>query len=365
MKAKWLILCGLLLSLTGCALGAAPSKVGTETAAERTVERENYTPRKVNGTVHLVWDWQPEDGSVSQLLEQEKLPGINVVSPKWFEIADENGRIANKNGDIAYVEKAHAKGYIVWPLITNGFNPDRTRKLLHNPTARQQVVQQLLSLCKTMQLDGINLDFENIHPEDRKRLTDFVGEIAEALHTNNLTVSIDVTIPSSNGNWSRCYDRGALSAKTDYVMLMAYDEHYRKSKIAGSVASLPWVEAGVQATLAEKVPKEKLVLGMPLYMRDWTIDKSGQVSAKTLSMSGAEQLLKEKTLVPQWLPDKGQYYFSYTDEKNQQHQVWQEESRSLLLKAALVSRYDLAGSCYWRKGLETPDVWSKLAAVMP
>ncbi len=365
MKGNWLILCGLLLSLTGCALGASPSTKGTEITTNKTVKETSYTPRKVARPVHLVWDWKPENGNKSQIIEQDKLPGITVVSPKWFEIADEQGTITNKNSDTTYVEKAHAKGYSVWPLITNGFNPDRTRKLLRNPSARQQVVEQILALCKQAQLDGINLDFENIHPEDRDRLTDFVGEISQALHAKNLTVSIDVTIPSSNGNWSRCYDRGALAEKTDYVMLMAYDEHYRKSKIAGSVASLPWVEAGIEATLAEKVPKEKLVLGMPLYMRDWTIDKNGQVSAKTLSMDGATQLIEEKNIVPQWLSDKGQYYFTYRDGQKLEHRVWQEEIRSLLLKAALVSRYDLAGSCYWRKGLETQDIWPKLAAVMP
>lgn len=363
MGKKLFFLCCLLLSLTGCAFGAEPGKQPEKTP-DKPAAMETYTPKKITGPVHLVWDWQADGEGKSQILQQDKLPGVNVLSPKWYEITDENGTVTAKNEDKTYAAKAHAKGYAVWPLITNGFHPERTHKLLDNPAGRQKVVQQLLTLCKSRQLDGINLDFENIQPGDRDRLTDFVGEIADALRGENLTVSIDVTVPSQQGNWSRCYDRGALAAKTDYVMLMAYDEHYRKSPVAGSVASLPWVEKGIRAALSEQVPKAKLVLGMPLYMRDWTIGPDGNVSAKTLSMPGAEKLVQEKQLSRQWLTDLGQYYFAYTDEKNVQHKVWQEDARSLLLKAALVSRYDLAGSCYWRKGLETQDVWEKLAAAM-
>ena len=41
------------------------------------------------------------------------------------------------------------------------------------------------------------------------------------------------------------------------------------------------------------------------------------------------------------------------------YRVWQEDARSLALKSALVSRYDLAGRAYWRKGFEDPEIWGK------
>lgn len=39
-------------------------------------------------------------------------------------------------------------------------------------------MEGILALAKQYQLDGINLDFENIQAADSDRLTDFVGEIA-------------------------------------------------------------------------------------------------------------------------------------------------------------------------------------------
>ena len=318
------------------------------------------------GQISVLWDWQAPGEKASRLAEQNKLPGVNVLSPSWFIIANEKGKIKDKKGNASldYVRQAHARGYQVWALITNDFNPDMTKKLLASPMGRANAVREMKSLAKKYQLDGINIDFENIYPEDKDRLTDFVGEISRALQAEGLAVSMDITIPSSSGMWSRCYDRRALAEQVDYLMLMAYDEHSAASTVSGSVASLGWVEKGITATLAEGVPPRKLLLGMPLYMRIWQEDvKTGKAKGTTLSMSQAEKLLEDRKLSPVWLPNEGQYYFEYTEGKSR-YRVWQENRRSLALKASLVSRYDLAGSAYWRSTLETPDVWESLAQVM-
>ena len=318
------------------------------------------------GQISVLWDWQAPGEKASRLAEQNKLPGVNVLSPSWFIIANEKGKIKDKKGNASldYVRQAHERGYQVWALITNDFNPDMTKKLLASPMGRANAVREMKSLAKKYQLDGINIDFENIYPEDKDRLTDFVGEISRALQAEGLAVSMDITIPSSSGMWSRCYDRRALAEQVDYLMLMAYDEHSAASTVSGSVASLGWVEKGITATLAEGVPPRKLLLGMPLYMRIWQEDvKTGKAKGTTLSMSQAEKLLEDRKLSPVWLPNEGQYYFEYTEGKSR-YRVWQENRRSLALKASLVSRYDLAGSAYWRSTLETPDVWESLAQVM-
>lgn len=318
------------------------------------------------GQLSVLWDWQAPGEKSGRLAEQPRLPGVNVLSPSWFIIANEKGKIKDKKGNASldYVRLAHERGYQVWALITNDFNLDMTKKLLASPMGRANAVREMKSLAKKYQLDGINIDFENIHPEDKDRLTDFVGEISRALQAEGLTVSMDITIPSSSGMWSRCYDRRALAEQVDYLMLMAYDEHSAASTVSGSVASLGWVEKGITATIAEGVPPRKLLLGMPLYMRIWQEDiRTGKAKGKTLSMSQAEQMIADRGLVPLWLPEAGQYYFEYAEGKSR-YRVWQENRRSLALKASLVSRYDLAGGAYWRSTLETPDVWETLAQVM-
>ena len=135
------------------------------------------------GQLSVLWDWQAPGEKAGRLAEQPRLPGVNVLSPSWFIIANEKGKIKDKKGNASldYVRQAHERGYQVWALITNDFNPDMTKKLLASPMGRANAVREMKSLAKKYQLDGINIDFENIHPEDKDRLTDFVGEISRAL----------------------------------------------------------------------------------------------------------------------------------------------------------------------------------------
>lgn len=314
------------------------------------------------GNLGVLWDWQAPGEKESRLVQREKLPGIDVLSPSWFIIGNAQGKIKTRHGSVKYVRQAHNKGYQVWALITNNFDPQMTSKLLDNPMARKRVIAQMEQLAKDYELEGFNLDFENINPADKDKLTDFVEEISKALKPQGLIISIDVTIPSNSGYWSKCYDRKAIAEVVDYMMLMAYDEHGAGSEVSGSVASLPWVEDGIQKTLQEGVPEAKLILGMPLYMRTWQETK-GKVKAKTLSMAQADKAIQEKGLVPVWLSKEGQYYFEY-QEKNTRYRVWQENRRSLALKASLVNRYNLAGGAYWRSTLETEDVWLALSETL-
>lgn len=314
------------------------------------------------GNLGVLWDWQAPGEKESRLVQREKLPGIDVLSPSWFIIENAQGKIKTRHGSVKYVRQAHNKGYQVWALITNNFAPQMTSKLLDSPLARKRVIAQIEQLAKDYELDGFNLDLENINPADKDKLTDFVQEISKALKPQGLIISIDVTIPSNSGYWSKCYDRKAIAEVVDYMMLMAYDEHGAGSEVSGSVASLPWVEDGIQKTLQEGVPEKKLILGMPLYMRLWQETK-GKVKAKTLSMAQADKVIQEKELVPVWLSKEGQYYFEY-QEKNTRYRVWQENRRSLALKASLVNRYNLAGGAYWRSTLETEAVWPALAETL-
>ena len=316
------------------------------------------TPEKLN----LVWQARftaPED-DFSQL---PPIEGVNIVSPCWFAITNSAGNISDK-ARVTYADNLHSKGYKVWALITNSFNPDLTHDLLQNKAGRAHAIEQMLFYADKYKLDGYNLDFENIAGWDRDLLTDFTKEITNALHAKDLTVSMDITIPSGELYWSECYDRLALGKTLDYVMLMTYDQHHPNGHRSGPNASLGWVEKNLVKTL-EFIPKDKLLLGLPLYMRSWQHKYNRSYAiGKTLSMAGAEKLLKEKKITHVWQEKDGQYYFTYQGNDNTTYKIWQENKTSLALKADLVNKYALAGIASWRKGFETPDVWPELNMVL-
>ena len=285
--------------------------------------------------------------------------GLDVISPSWF-VVQPDGEVEN-NGSVAYVRGAHLRGAQVWALVHNGFKADRTSVFLNDPRAVARTVARLAAYVELLDLDGINLDFENIADRDRDAYTAFVGRVAEALHRQGRKVSVDVTVLSNKPYWSTCYDRKALGELVDYVMVMTYDEHWRTSPRAGSVASLPWVERGVQSLL-QLVPANKVLLGVPFYTREWEeTPRGGRVSvrSKALSMASADQRIAENGAPVVWLPSAGQHYAEYR-KGGRRYRIWLENEQSLELKTSLVRRYGLAGVAAWRKGFEKPSVWPVL-----
>ncbi|MBO8164661.1 MAG: SH3 domain-containing protein [Brevibacillus sp.] len=324
-------------------------------------ERDQAVWKPLGRKITLVWEHVV--GRTPNPADIPELPGVNVVSPTWFELSDDQANLTNK-ADAAYVQWAHQRGYQVWALVSNGFNPDWTKAMLADFHKREKMISQILHYAHVYNLDGINLDFENVYLDDKERLVQFVRELTPYLHEQGLTVSMDVTIKSSSDRWSRFYDRAALAKIVDYIAVMTYDEHWAASPIAGSVASLPWVEQGLQGVL-EEVPHDKLLLGVPFYTRLWKEEKqadgSVKVSSKALSMSQAEQWLAERNLKPAPDAKSGQLFASYVDPSDgATYKIWLEDVSSMQKRMELVRKYNLAGIAAWRRGFEQPAIWTTI-----
>jgi spore germination protein YaaH len=315
--------------------------------------------------------WKPEQGKINMTWEYvgnknpdvsklKSIEGLDVVTPTWFYVADGQGTVANK-ADGSYVNWAHSNGYKIWALVGNGSDPDVTHEFLNNTDIREKIYQQLLIYANLYEFDGINIDFENIYVKDKNMLTQFMRELAPLLKEQGIVVSIDVTFRSSSENWSMCYDRKALSEVVDYIAVMAYDQHWASSLLAGSVAELGWVEKGIERIL-EEVPKEKLLLGLPFYTRVWKeeeVNGEVKVSSTAVSMGAVEQILSQKKPGVIWDEESGQNYAEYKEGKVT-YKIWIEDDESINLKSSLVHKYDLAGAASWRKGFESEDIWAVL-----
>lgn len=325
---------------------------------EEVSQKTNATWKPENGKLNLAWEHVISKNPDTSKLT--KINGLDVISPTWFAIIDDKGSISNR-ADKKYIDWAHNNGYQVWGLFSNSFDKDLTNKVLNNTDTRQKVISQMLIYASLYKLDGINIDFENVYLKDKNILTQFIRELSPLCKEQNLILSIDVGMPSNSETWSLCYDKKALSKSVDYMCLMAYDQHWAKSPVAGSVAELQWVERGIQKTLTE-VPSQKLLLGLPFYTRQWEetlIDGKTEVSSKALSMETAQKIIKEKKASIVWDDKSGQNYAEYS-EGNKKYKIWLEDKYSINLRTSLIHKYDLAGSASWRRGFETPDIWVTL-----
>lgn len=337
--------------------------------------------KEIKGSISWVFDpfvSKPYDKPVAKT-------GTSIVSPTWFDFS-ENGLAVKPGVSLTYTNTYKDQGYRIWPLVTNKFDADFTSKVLNDKKYWKTIADDLVLYALSYGYDGYNLDIEDVHYKDRAKLTSFVAYLTQRLHEFNIFVSMDVTGYSDSENWSKVYDRKHLGEVLDYMVLMAYDEVRASSPEAGPVASYPWVKRNTTA-LTREVSPEKIVLGVPYYMRVWqrtiSVDDKGKVTygkpkSRTLTMSEAAELKTKYADRVTWDNDLKLNYVKFSnDELAEQFltyaetgkeprivaglrnksavisEVWFEDEASMAYKRELMSELKLAGFAAWRKGFET------------
>lgn len=310
--------------------------------------------------VPFVLTWEHVTKFNPELSKEPVINGLDVLAPTWFNLADATGTLANRASS-SYVEEAHRRGCKVWAMVTNSFNKQLTKDFLKNAYARQKFIAQLLAFSKLYGLDGINIDFENVDLADRNAFTQLLTELAPCLKEEGLVFSIAVNKPGSTAS-AKSHDRRSMARLADFIMVMTYDQHWRTSPVAGSVADLAWTRSVLVKTL-EEVPAQKLMLGIPFYSRRWICTPLAggkeKVSSQTLTMAQSDELIRKHNLTPVWLENKGQHYFEFS-QNGKKIKVWAEDASSIQKRAELVKEFGLAGAACWRKGHEQPYAWNAI-----
>ncbi|NLY71000.1 MAG: hypothetical protein GX076_04885 [Clostridiales bacterium] len=317
-----------------------------------------YAPKKEkyvqgNEKINLVWQYV---GTVTPEAPSKK-DGIDILSPTWFDlIVNGDGSVEN-NGDKGFTDMAHDRGYMVWATITNNMGKTGstafTSKVFKNSALLNRSVAQFLFYSCLYDVDGICIDYEQVLDEDANGLTSFTALLRNFTERQGLNLSICTLVPKP---WTIEYDRKALAKYVDYIAVMTYDEHYSGSPVAGSIASLPWVEEAVQATLNE-VPSNQVLLGIPMYTRVWVVDSNGKVVRNpSATMPYVQNFIKENNFTPIWLEKEKQYFISYPNGPYTD-KIWIEDSRSVANRLKLVQDYNLAGSACWQFSQASEDIW--------
>lgn len=335
--------------------------VKTTTLANTKKIRDNLEMGKqIQGNVSLVWEYFSKYAKAPQ--RTEKIDGVNAVAPTFFSLSDsEKGAIVANVGQAGqnYINWAHSNGYRVWPWVaneaTNKADKDLTSEILNDYKLREKLISSIVSAVEMYNLDGINLDFENMYESDKDAYSRLVIELAPRLKELGKVLSVDVTAPDGSPDWSLCFNRNVIGDVADYVIFMAYDQHNQSSTEAGTVAGCDWVEANINKFLGQEgVKPEKIILAMPFYTRVWNVTDGG-LSSSAVDMKSQSTLIPDDAKIT-WDDSLKQNLAEY--EKNgRTYKVWMEDAKSLKCKLDLVKKYNLAGGAFWRKDQETSDVW--------
>lgn len=328
-----------------------------EAIEARTAKKDSYERITRDHKINLVWHQSTSTESNDAMAEMTaEMTGVNVISPTWFSVTDETGTISSL-ASADYVKLAHEAGREVWGLIDN-FNEafDETTDLAY-ASVRSRIIEQLLAEAASCGMDGINVDFENLKEAGIPHYLQFLRELTSAAHAQNLVVSVDTPVPQA---YTMYYQRGEQARFVDYMIVMAYDEHFAGSEEAGSVSSLPFVQQAVEE-MTRVMPADQVICGIPFYTRVWT-EKFGQsaITSEVLGMDGTKNYAKENQMTETWDASLGQNVAT-VETSDARYTIWMEDEQSMEEKLKVIQSADLAGVAEWKLGFERADVWSLIS----
>ena len=354
--------------ITGYVRSNKVKKTETKTLVSEYKE-ETFNHIKTDKTINFLWHpvySKTANSEISSILSSTK--GVDVISPSWFKLKDNKGNITSYASS-DYVNYCHNHDVEVWGMVKNldldSSNIDVDYVLTHTST-RQNLVNQIVSQALQYNLDGINIDFEQL---SESKIGDayiqFLRELSIKCENNDIILSTAVYTPAA---YNSVYKYGEQSYFVDYVCLMAYDQHWGQASGEGSVASLDWVEEGVKNTIKEGVPADQLILGVPFYTKLWKLtptstdeaaDISYMIGFENLGLTSARKWMNNNITNPVWLEASGQY-FGEVVKKGITYKMWLEDEASIETKLKLMQEYKLAGAAFWSSDLDNTSIWDTI-----
>ncbi len=338
------------------------NKLDNEIAVRQNLEEE----KQVEGKVNMFWDYFSETAKAPSR-EGESYEGVNVVSPAFFHL-DKEGEFIENVGDEGkkYIEWAHNNNYKVWPMVQNIGEGmlDTTSDIMNSYEKRKKLIESIADACVKYDLDGINIDFENMKEEDKDLYSRFIIELTPRIKDTGDVLSVDVTAPDgaeegAGDTYSMCFDRNVIGNVADYIVFMAYDQYGVSSNKAGTTAGYNWAKTSLEKFLTtEEIKPEKIIYAIPLYTRIWTEGQDGKAKSEVVSIKDIENKIPSDAK-KEWKDDVKQNYAEY-QEKGATKKVWIEDEKSLKEKLSLITQNNLAGVASWQKGMEYEGFWEFL-----
>jgi len=361
------------LALTGCSNVPSPvppqtpEKTSQDTKppeAEAGATRDSVLGSEKRVVMGFYTDPEgPTPSSKESMLKNAKL--LDEVAFFWYSF-DATGKVVPSGKvDLKIKETAQKNGSKAYALVHNmnltgtvGFDANLAHRVLSNPAIRANLVTNLVNLTTKDGWDGISVDVEKTPPGDRNNFSAFVAELSKALKAKDKILNISIPakfVDYPSDLWSGAYDYAAIGKSADQIILMTYDEH-GLGTTQGPVASEGWVDRVIKFAVG-KIPKEKIVLGLPVYSFDWGTNKptmpdylSYAQTVERAKKHGVEILTEPSAKVPQ---------FSYTA-NGVRHEVYFENIASLRAKMDDALKHKLHGITLWRLGMEDPAIWDQL-----
>jgi cellulose synthase/poly-beta-1,6-N-acetylglucosamine synthase-like glycosyltransferase/peptidoglycan/xylan/chitin deacetylase (PgdA/CDA1 family)/spore germination protein YaaH len=304
---------------------------------------------------YINWD----ESSYASL--ERNLDHLDWVVAQWAHLVD------SKNGSSPLSIELDAKALnlirerrpqtSIIPMVQNlsdeKWENDVLARAVADEDSRQRLVAALSQFVEQNKFAGIAVDFEEPSKETQPNLLRFMQELHAAFQPRGWVVV--QAVPFDDAEWN--YHE--YSAATDYLMLMAYDEHWA-GKISGSVASQDWYQGTLANRMRELTPA-KTIIALGNYGYDWTEG----ADAKEVSFQEAVIDARDSSAQIAFDPATRNPHYEYDEEDNTHHIVWFLDGVTAFNQMRAASGYNPAGFALWRLGSEDPSIWSVFGTDAP
>jgi spore germination protein YaaH len=284
---------------------------------------------------------------------------IDILAPQFYGISE---KLKLVGGLDAPLQKIIIQYKIkVMPLVSNaGFRQDVMHNFLISPASQDVAIKAFVDAAKKNKYIGWQFDFENISYLDKDLYSTFIEKTAQALHKNGFILSVaavsrsvDYEDTDAFKNWGGAFDYARIAKAVDFISLMTYDD----PNSVGPVASLPFINK-VLAYVKDKIPPEKLSLGIPLYYWGWCADTSKKVTSSG-TFGGLLGIMDnfrctlgyDDVLGASWLT----YFYN-----EKQYNIWYQDKQSFQSKLDIIKQNNFRGFSAWVLGVEVPGIWGAL-----
>jgi cellulose synthase/poly-beta-1,6-N-acetylglucosamine synthase-like glycosyltransferase/spore germination protein YaaH/peptidoglycan/xylan/chitin deacetylase (PgdA/CDA1 family) len=287
---------------------------------------------------------------------------LNTIFPEWFFIDTISYKLQTRidSAGLAMMKKKQLR---IMPIFSNfhtgkDFDGSLLHVILNDTVKRNSIIKQLADTLTYYNLQGINIDFEELNEKTNEPLTRFQKELYNRLHSLGMTVTMDVAVKNDD------YDYEQLSKYNDYIILMAYDQ-FNRAGSPGPVSAQKWIEEALDWTAA-KIESEKIILGIAGYGYEWYKNEEGRDTVKTITYSDAINNAKAINATIDYDNDSYNLHYSYVKEfkannktvEKIKHEVWFTDAATSFNILRFSDEYATAGTALWRMGSEDARIWS-------
>ncbi|MDQ3547632.1 MAG: glycosyl hydrolase family 18 protein, partial [Chloroflexota bacterium] len=308
----------------------------------------------------LRWGYYVNYDATSRASLNANLSRLDIVTPYWYHVTPSGEIKSFSQPTVTAMLKAN--GIKVLPLVQNESKWDEFTKTIETPAKRDAIVAKLVTVIEASGYDGIQIDFEGVNASDANKITDFMQRLHTAFKPRGWMVSQAVIARSSDAStyWGGAYNYRELATYNDYIVIMAYDYGYAGRPDPIAVAPIWWVE-GVADYAASRIPREKVILGIPFYGYDWNVSKGPPASSVSHAM--AMELAERPGAQLDYDDGDQANRLRYKDDNGDDHEVWFESAASFEAKLRVITDNRLAGFATWRLGHEDPETWTVVASI--